>query len=147
MEKSLNLDFERFALPGKPAGQYAPLTLAYIGDAVYELVVRTVVTARHDVSVNRLNKRCADLVKAVTQSKMAETLKPYFTEKEAEIYRRGRNAHSPTTPKNAPVTDYRRATGFEAVMGYLYLNGETDRMMELVEIALLEEGEGSGEGT
>ena len=93
MEESLNLNFGRFGLPEKPAAQYSPLTLAFVGDAIYDLVVRTVVVRRHGESVNLLNSRCAELVKAVTQSKMVETLLPLLTEKEAEIYRRGRNAN------------------------------------------------------
>ena len=136
MEKSLNLDFTGFQLPDADADMASPLTLAYVGDAVYELVVRTVVAGRHNESVNKLNRRARALVKAHAQSEMVETLLPLFTEKETEVYKRGRNAKSASSAKNASIQDYRRATGFEAVMGWLYLKGETDRMLFLIQKAM-----------
>ena len=81
-------------------------------------------------------------MKAHAQATMMETLTPMLTEDETEIYRRGRNAKSPTMAKNATMTDYRKATGFEALMGYLYLKDEFERMVELIKIALGEEEEG-----
>ncbi|MBR3276471.1 MAG: ribonuclease III [Eubacterium sp.] len=113
----------------------SPLTLAYIGDAVYELVVRTIVIGRHREPVNKLNRRATMLVKAETQSEMVETLLPLFTKEEEAVYKRGRNAKSSSSAKNASIQDYRRATGFEAVMGWLYLKGETDRMLYLIQKA------------
>lgn len=139
MEKGLNLSI--FHLPEKKPELVSPLTLAYIGDAVYELVIRTVITAEHDESVGRLNKRAQALVSANAQSRMAGILLPLLTEEEEAVYRRGRNAKSSSTAKNAAVGDYRRATGFEALMGYLYLKGETERMTELIHTALCAEDE------
>lgn len=135
MEKSLNLDFTGFNLPDIDADMASPLTLAYIGDAVYELAVRTIVIGRHREPVNKLNRRATMLVKAETQSEMVETLLPLFTEEEEAVYKRGRNAKSSSSAKNASIQDYRRATGFEAVMGWLYLKGETDRMLYLIQKA------------
>ena len=115
---------------------YSPLTLAYIGDGVYELIVRTVLVKRGNCPVNRLHKQASSLVKAASQSAMMEVLEPMLTEEEAGVYRRGRNAHSPTMAKHATMSDYRRATGFEALIGYLYLKEDFTRMTELVHAGL-----------
>ena len=100
MEKSLNLDFTGFNLPDIDADMASPLTLAYIGDAVYELAVRTIVIGRHREPVNKLNRRATMLVKAETQSEMVETLLPLFTKEEEAVYKRGRNAKSSSSAKN-----------------------------------------------
>lgn len=115
---------------------YSPLTLAYIGDAVYELLIRTMVVTTANAPVNKLHKKSSLLVKAGTQSAMAEALQPVFTEEELAVYKRGRNAHSYTKAKNATTGDYRRATGFEAVFGYLYLKGDMKRVDELFRLAV-----------
>ena len=114
-----------FDCEGQDVRAYSPLTLAYIGDGIYELVIRSIV-------VERANRSANDLHKAPAQSAMIEALLAELTEDEEAVYRRGRNAKSYTTAKNASVADYRRATGFEALMGYLYLTGQTDRMLELI---------------
>ncbi len=111
---------------------YSPLTLAYIGDAVYELVIRSVVVERANRSANDLHKLSVQYVKAQTQARMAEALSGILTEEELAVYKRGRNAKSMTTAKNATVGDYRKATGFEALMGFLYLSGQTERMLMLI---------------
>ena len=121
---------------------YSPLTLAYLGDAVYELVVRTALVERGNCPVNRLNKMASDLVKASAQSQMAARIEPVLTEEEAAVYRRGRNAHSPTMAKHASMGDYRRATGVEALVGYLYLKGDMARVLELMEKGLKGEDDG-----
>ncbi len=115
---------------------YSPLTLAYIGDAVYELMIRTRVVTKANAPVNKLNKKASELAKASAQSAMAEALQDSFTQEELAVYRRGRNAHSYTKAKNATTGDYRRATGFEAVFGYLYLKGELQRVEELFGLAM-----------
>ena len=115
---------------------YSPLTLAYLGDAVYELVIRTALVEKANCPVNKLNRRASSLVKASAQSAMAGAIEPLLTEEEASIYRRGRNAHSPTMAKNATMADYRRATGVEALVGYLYLKGDMDRILELMDAGL-----------
>ena len=111
---------------------YSPLTLAYIGDGIYDLVIRSVVVAKGNTRAGELHKRTSQIVKAHTQAQMMEVLLPLLTEEEADIYRRGRNAKSPTMAKNATMSDYRKATGFEALMGWLYLKDEFERLVELV---------------
>lgn len=114
----------------------SPLTLAYIGDGIYELVVRSVMVARTNTRAGLLHRQTSQLVKAEAQSKMMDTLLPQLTGEEERAYRRGRNAKSATMAKNASIGDYRRATGFEALMGYLYLTDQTERMVELIKLAL-----------
>ena len=127
---------EQFGMPQLDLRSFSPLALAYIGDGIYELVVRTAVMGRGGRQVQKLHRLCSHLTKAKAQSEMADLLLPYMTGQEEEIYRRGRNAKSYTTAKNASVNDYRRATGFEAVMGYLYLSGQFPRLVELVKLAM-----------
>ena len=136
MEESITLLTkikEAFACEGQDVRAYSPLTLAYIGDGIYELVIRSVVVERANRSANDLHKKTTRYVKAPAQSAMIEALLPELTEEEEAVYRRGRNAKSYTTAKNASVADYRRATGFEALMGYLYLTGQIDRIFTNVE--------------
>lgn len=111
---------------------YSPLALAYIGDAVYDLIVRSVIVARANRPPAKLHKAVIQYVNAKTQAKMIEVLEAELTEEESAVYHRGRNSKSYTTAKNASVTDYRKATGLEALFGYLYLNNEMDRLLNLV---------------
>lgn len=127
---------EAFTVKEADIRSYSPLTLAYIGDAVYDLIVRTVVVERANRAASALHKKTSSIVRAKTQSDMIEVLMPKLTEEEAEIYKRGRNAKPHTTAKNASVSDYRRATGFEALVGYLYLTGNFDRVLVLVKEGL-----------
>ena len=115
---------------------YSPLALAYIGDVVYEIIIRTVVVERGNRAAQQLHKRAVKFVNASTQAAMIESLMEELSEEELAVYRRGRNAKSYTTAKNASVGDYRRATGFEALLGYLYLQDKTERVIELVKRAL-----------
>lgn len=130
---------ELFGLKDQDLRSYSPLTLAYIGDGVYELVIRTILVKKGNCPVNQLHRRASSLVKAGTQSQMMEILEPLLTEEEFAVYKRGRNAHSPTMAKHATMADYRRATGFEALMGYLYLKEEYPRIVELVRKGISEE--------
>lgn len=127
---------EAFTVKEADIRSYSPLTLAYIGDAVYDLIVRTVVVERANRAASALHKKTSSIVRAKTQSDMIEVLMPKLTEEEAEVYKRGRNAKPHTTAKNASVSDYRRATGFEALVGYLYLTGNFDRVLVLVKEGL-----------
>ncbi len=122
------------SFPGKQADirSYSPLTLAYIGDAVYDLIIRTVVVERANRPVNELHRITVRYVSAGAQSKIAEALADRFTEEERAVYRRGRNSKPHTTAKNASTKDYLQATGFEAVLGYLYLADDMPRVLELV---------------
>lgn len=123
---------EAFSCREADVRAYSPLTLAYIGDAIYDLVIRTVVVERANRAANELHKRTVKYVKAQAQAQMIEALTELLTGEELTIYKRGRNAKSYTSAKNATIGDYRKATGFEALMGYLYLSGAEDRMLELI---------------
>lgn len=144
MEASLKKFKELFELEDTDIRTYSPLTLAYIGDAIYELVIRTILVEKGNTQVNKLHQRASKLVKASAQSEIVEKLKPYLTEEEMGIFKRGRNAKSFTMAKNASMSDYRRATGYEALMGHLYLTEKWDRMLELIKIGITE-GEKDGE--
>ena len=136
MEENLNILKEVSQTEAGDVREYSPLTLAYMGDAVYELLIRTKVVTHGNAPVNKLNKKASQLAKAGAQSAMAEILAEYFTEEELSVYKRGRNAHSYTKAKNTTTGDYRRATGFEAVFGYLYLKGDMLRISELFSLAM-----------
>ena len=122
------------------AKMYSPLVLAYIGDAVYEVIIRTIVVNHGNCPVNRMHQKSSSLERAAAQAEMIQMMKEELTEQEQAIYRRGRNAKSATAAKNATIADYRAATGFEALIGYLYLNGEKERLIELVGHALQKKG-------
>lgn len=126
----------QFGLSGQDIRTYSPLTLAYIGDSIYDLIVRTMLVGKGNAPVNSLHRRASSLVKAEAQKKSFYRIEALLTEEEQSVYRRGRNAKSYTTAKNASVSDYRIATGFEALMGYLYLTGQTERMLYLAEAGL-----------
>lgn len=117
---------------------YSPLTLAYIGDDAYDLVIRTYLLGKGNMPVNKLNRMADGLVRAKAQSDMMDVIEPMLDEEEHAVYKRGRNAKSYTKAKNATVADYRRATGFEALMGYLYLQGRYVRMVELIRVGIIE---------
>lgn len=127
---------DQFNVKKKDIRTYSPLTLAYIGDGVFDLIIRTVVVDKGNTSPNELHRHTSSIVKAHTQALMAEVLMEELTEEEHDVYRRGRNAKSFTTAKNATVADYRKATGFEALMGYLYLEDKFDRAVYLSKRAL-----------
>lgn len=114
---------------------YSPLTLAYIGDAIYDLIIRTVVVERANRSANQLHKMTTRYVNARTQAQMIEVLEEYLSEEEISVYHRGRNAKSYTSAKNASIAQYRKATGLEALFGYLYLQNKMDRLLALVCLA------------
>ena len=114
----------------------SPLTLAYIGDCVYELIVRTIVVGTAERTVNTMHKHTCRYVNAATQHAMLERLSAQLTEEEQSVVRRGRNAKSHSVAKHASVSDYRHATGFEALCGYWYLSGQNDRMLTLIAEAM-----------
>ena len=139
MEKSLILKemfLNEFGLEEQDIRTYSPLTLAYIGDAIFELVVRTVLVERKNTQAEKLHKAATKIVKAETQALMIEALKEELTEEELAVYKRGRNAKAVTRAKNATMSEYRRATGFEALMGYLYLKGNMERMIKLIHLGV-----------
>lgn len=141
METCLELLKEQFDLKDQDLRTYSPLTLAYLGDGVYELVIRTILVKEGNCPVHQLHRRASSLVKAGAQSAMMERLLPLLNQEEEGIYKRGRNAHSPTMAKNATMADYRRATGFEALMGYLFLKEDFARLVELIRAGIPREEE------
>lgn len=110
---------------------YSPAQLAYAGDAVYELLVRSYIINSQDTNVNKMHRLSVKFVKANAQAFLVKKLDCLLTEEEKRIVKRGRNAKVTSSPKNAELMDYRYATGFEALFGYLYLNNELDRLIEL----------------
>ena len=120
------------------ASSFSPLALAYIGDAVYEIFIRTYVMNKGNAPVNKLHKASRDLVKAESQAKMYMIIEQELTEEEKSILKRGRNAKSNSVPKNGDLGDYRHATGVEALIGYLYIQGNMDRIQELINLSLKE---------
>lgn len=125
-----------FELKEVDINAYSPLVLAYIGDSIYDLIIKTMVINEGNAQVQKLHQKTSSLVQASTQSLMMRTMQEHLTEEEHGVYKRGRNAKSVSPAKNQSVTDYRRATGFEALMGYLYLKKDWKRMLELVKIGL-----------
>lgn len=118
------------------ASLYSPLVLAYIGDSVYEVYTRKkLLDENPNLPAHKLHKENVKYVKAKAQSDAMGIIEPMLSEHELAIYKRGRNAKSATVPKNADLTDYRRATGFEALIGFLELSGNTERLYEIMEIA------------
>ena len=117
-------------------GEYSPLVLAYLGDSVYEVYLRTILVNRAAEPVDVLNRKGSFYAKAVTQARIMRTLEAELSEEETAVYKRGRNAKSPTKAKNASVVEYRVATGFEALIGYLYLSGSFERLTELIKRAV-----------
>lgn len=137
MAENLNaLIRKRFEIPSKDLSTFSPLTLAFLGDGVYEIIIRTLIVDQGNTSPSRLHKQSAHIVKAQSQAQVIDLLEEDLTEEEKDIVRRGRNAKSNTHAKNASVMDYRKATAFEALLGYLYLKGEDERILFLVETGL-----------
>lgn len=144
MEESMNINPEKpdeslleailRTFPGRrqDVRAYSPLALAYIGDAIYDLIIRTVVVERANRSANQLHHITVQYVKASAQALIVQALMEELTEEEQAVYRRGHNSKPHTMAKNASAGDYLKATGFEAVLGYLYLTGRMDRVLELV---------------
>lgn len=121
-----------FNIKDKDIRSFSPLTLAYIGDAIYEVVIRTIIVEKGNAPVNKLHHMASSLVKATAQKESMEIILPLLSSEEEAVFKRGRNAKSYTSAKNASIIDYRIATGFEALMGYLYLTGKNERMLELI---------------
>lgn len=121
--------------------QYSSLALAYIGDGVYDLVIRTIVIDLGGGKVKDFHRTTSGIVKAESQAKLMHAIQPQLDEKEMAVYKHGRNAKSATSAKNASIVDYRVATGLEALIGYLYLSHQMDRAMTLIKQGLQETGQ------
>lgn len=142
MEKGIEWQFdsymqEIFQMQEVDVNGYSPLALAYIGDSMYDLVIKSLIVSEGSRQVQKLHKETSSFVNAGTQSLMMRTLQGQLTDEELSVYKRGRNAKSMSPAKNQSVTDYRRATGFEALIGYLYLKKDWKRMLDLVKIGLV----------
>ncbi|MCI6978382.1 MAG: ribonuclease III [Lachnospiraceae bacterium] len=116
--------------------EYSPLALAFIGDSVFDLVIKSVIVEKANCQVNKLQNKTSKIVRATTQTLIVDALKDVLTEEEANIYRRGRNAKPYTKAKNASYSEYCKATGLEALVGYLYLKGDTERLVSLIKLGL-----------
>jgi ribonuclease III family protein len=127
---------KQMVLPETEIRTYSPLTLAFIGDVVYDLIIRTIIVQKGNAPVNKLHKKVSNLVKASAQMELFHKIEDNLTEEELAVYKRGRNAKSFTSAKNASITDYRTATGLEALIGYLYLNNQFSRVMEIIKLGL-----------
>lgn len=139
MEESLSLldkIKKTFDCDNVDVRMYSPLTLAFMGDCVFEIVIRSIVVERGNRQAGSLHKIKSSVVNAKVQARMIEALMEELTEEERAVYKRGRNAKPHTVAKNASVNDYRKATGLEALFGYLYLSGQEDRILELTKRGL-----------
>lgn len=136
MEEILDFLLKSFEIDKKDAKEFSPLVLAYIGDAVYELMIRSILVSRGNRPVNKLNKDATSLVKAGAQAEIIKLLRPELSEEEFTIFKRGRNSSPHTMAKNASMSDYKFATGFESLIGFLYLDNQFERALGLVKIGL-----------
>lgn len=141
MEESVKKDIVSFAketlqLKKIDILTYSPLNLAFIGDSVYELIIRTILVCEGNNKPDKLHRRKSQLVKASAQTALLHAIEDELTEEEMAVYRRGRNAKSYSVAKNATVSDYRVATGLEALVGHLYLTEQLERILVLVQLGL-----------
>lgn len=125
---------EAFSIEQQDMKTYSPLTLAYLGDAVYDLIVRTMLVEQKNIPVNKLHHHASAIVRAEAQKDAYHRIKDELTEEEIAVFKRGRNAKSYTSAKNATIGDYRVATGLEALFGYWYLMGQTERMLSMAKL-------------
>ncbi|MCI6857699.1 MAG: ribonuclease III [Eubacterium sp.] len=142
METGIETFFDHFPLTKQELKSYSSLGLAYIGDCVFELFVRTMVVTKGNDRASHYHKKTIGFVNAAAQTKMMNRIKPLLTEEEMAVFRRGKNAKSASPAKNQSLHDYHYATGFEALMGYLYLSGQKERLGNLLAVCFAgEEGE------
>lgn len=127
---------ENIAFSHSKADEISPLTLAFVGDGVYDLLVREYLVRQANRSVGELNKLKVSFVNCKSQAVFAKAVLPSLNDKELSIYKRGRNAAPKCTPKNGAVSDYHSATGLEALFGYLYLNNDKQRIYDIFDMIL-----------
>lgn len=144
LEDFLELMKEQFELSGMEPENYSSLGLAYIGDAVYDMMIRTLVIGSGNGKVKEFHKITSGIVKAESQAKLIHEILPELSKEEMGVFKRGRNTRSATSAKNASIVDYRTATGFEALLGYLYLKQQMGRALELVKTGLEKTGQMPG---
>ena len=136
MEEILDFLLKPFNIERRDAKEFSPLVLAYIGDAVYELIIRSILVSGGNRPVNKLNKDATSLVKAGAQAQIIKLITSELSEEEFIIFKRGRNSSPHTMAKNASMVDYKYATGFEALIGFLYLDNRCDRALELIKLGV-----------
>jgi cysteine--tRNA ligase len=136
MEEILDYLLKPFNIERKETTEFSPLVLAYIGDAVYELIIRSILVSMGNRPVNKLNRDATSLVKASAQSEIIKLISDSLSDKEYTVFKRGRNSSPHTMAKNASMTDYKYATGFEALIGFLYLDNRCDRALELIKLGV-----------
>lgn len=131
------MDINRILKDGEKCtpNEYSPLALAFIGDAVYESFVRAKVLLKANTSANKLHKNAVGFVNCNAQAEVILALSDKLSEEEQAVFKRGRNAKCATVPKNADIKTYHLATGFEALIGWLYLSGRTDRLYYIMDFA------------
>lgn len=122
--------------PHEVSSRYSPLALAYIGDSVYDLEVKTHFVLESNMQPEKYHKKVSMIVSANSQSEFIESILDELTEDELSVYKRARNSSPHTKAKNASLQNYLKATGFEAVIGYLYLSGQSERMQELITLSI-----------
>lgn len=115
---------------------YSPLALAYIGDSIFDVIIRTIEVSRVNMQANKYHKHVSRIVCAPAQARMILAMEDKLTEEERNVFKRGRNAKSYTKAKNASMIDYRNATGYEALLGYLYLKEDFKRLTDVVKMGL-----------
>ncbi len=113
-----------------------PLKLAFLGDSVYETYVRTYIISKFVMTPHEMTRLCVTYVRAEAQAQIAHDIKPFLSEKEWGLIKRGRNQKTGSVPKNAQLSDYKYATGFEVLIGYLYLTHQHDRLYDVIEMAI-----------
>ena len=136
METCLTSLCDHFPLTENELKTYSSLSFAYIGDAVFDLVIRTMIVSEGNTGVNNYHEETVNYVSAGAQTVLMEAVRPLLTSEEKAIYRRDKNAKPSSYAKNQSSHDYRIATAFETLVGYLYLSGQTERMMELIRAAI-----------
>jgi ribonuclease III family protein len=139
MDKFFNAVLDEIKIDKKDVHLMSPLVLAYVGDAVYEVFIRTLIVSQGNAPVHKLHVRSIKYVKAKAQSDIVHRIMDLLTPEEHDIVRRGRNAKSGTVPKNADITEYKYATGFESLIGYLYLKGELSRLQQILKMSISED--------
>lgn len=132
MHQLLDYFKTQFDIKDNNPRQYSPLVLAFIGDAVFDLIIKTKIVNNGNAPVNVLHRNTSKYVKASAQANLFRAIEENLTDEEFSVFRRGRNAKSSSVPKNADLMDYKVATGFECLIGFLYLNNEFERIIELV---------------
>ena len=142
MEEGLSLQKD-FMSPHEVSSKYSPLSLAYIGDSVYDLEVKSYFVFRSNMQPEKYHKKVTTIVSANSQAEFIESFMDRLTEEEIAVYKRARNSSPHTKAKNASLDNYLKATGFEAVLGYLYMSGQHDRLSEIISDSIEYAAEGN----